>query len=83
MDSPVPRIENSLVSTMCAGFHKFSAGLLDVGSQYSLVTKDTALVGVRMLLKLLIAAAWAVLFIIFYRFSSPADPFIDLELICR
>lgn len=70
------RKEISLVSKTCAGFRKFFAGLLDVGSQYSLVTKDTALVGLRMILKLLIAATWAVLFIIFYRFSSAADPFI-------
>ncbi|KAG0619713.1 hypothetical protein M758_4G159300 [Ceratodon purpureus] len=46
---------------------RFLQGLLDVGSQYSLVSKDTILTGVRMVLKLLIAATWAVLFIIYYR----------------
>ena len=62
---------------MCAVFHYFTAGLLDVGSQYSLVTRDTILTGVRMVLKLLIAAAWVVLFIIFYRFSSASNTFIS------
>lgn len=46
---------------------RFLQGLLDVGSQYSLVSKDTKLIGVRMVLKLLVAATWAILFIIYYR----------------
>jgi hypothetical protein len=65
----------SLFSKLCAGSHYFTAGLLDVGSQYSLVSKDTKLTGVRMVLKILIAATWAVLFIIYYRFSLAANPF--------
>lgn len=52
-----------------------------MGSQYSLVTKDTFLTGVRMVLKLLVAATWATLFIIYYRFSPAPDPFFGFEII--
>jgi callose synthase len=45
--------------------------LLDIGSQYSLVSRETLLTGVRMLLKLLVAATWTILFIIYYRFKAP------------
>lgn len=45
----------------------FIAAMLDFGSQYSLVSKETFLIGVRMVLKLLVAAAWSIVFIIFYR----------------
>ncbi|XP_024361867.1 callose synthase 12 isoform X2 [Physcomitrium patens] len=42
-------------------------GLLDIGSQYSLVSKETVFTGIRMILKPLVAAVWAILFIIYYR----------------
>ncbi|XP_074592799.1 callose synthase 12-like [Curcuma longa] len=40
--------------------------LLDVGTQYKLVSRETRLLGVRMVLKILVAAAWTVAFPILY-----------------
>jgi hypothetical protein len=47
--------------------------VLDIGSQYSLVTRETFLIGVRMFLKVLVATAWVILFIIYYRFVQLTD----------
>jgi hypothetical protein len=47
--------------------------VLDIGSQYSLVTRETLLIGVRMFLKVLVATAWVILFIIYYRFVQLTD----------
>ncbi|WJX26616.1 Callose synthase 11 [Trifolium repens] len=40
--------------------------VLDAGTQYSLVTKETAWRGVRMVLKTMVAITWTVLFGVFY-----------------
>ncbi|KAL8138257.1 hypothetical protein V2J09_004258 [Rumex salicifolius] len=40
--------------------------ILDAGTQYSLVTRKNALLGVRMALKSMVAATWIIVFSIFY-----------------
>ncbi|KAM1762467.1 hypothetical protein ACFX12_005110 [Malus domestica] len=40
--------------------------VLDAGTQYSLVSKETVLLGVRMVLKGLVAATWTIVFSVFY-----------------
>ncbi|OVA07770.1 Glycosyl transferase [Macleaya cordata] len=40
--------------------------LLDAGTQYSLVSKETLLLGVRMMLKSFVAIGWIVVFSVFY-----------------
>ncbi|XP_057538418.1 callose synthase 11 [Amaranthus tricolor] len=40
--------------------------ILDAGTQYSLVTRETLVLGVRMVLKTLVAMAWIVVFSVFY-----------------
>lgn len=40
--------------------------VLDAGTQYSLVTRETWLLGVRMVLKCMVAMAWIVVFSVFY-----------------
>ncbi|KAG6506231.1 hypothetical protein ZIOFF_031553 [Zingiber officinale] len=40
--------------------------LLDVGTQYKLVSRETRLLGVRMVLKIFVAASWTVAFTILY-----------------
>ncbi|TKY71697.1 Callose synthase 11 [Spatholobus suberectus] len=40
--------------------------VLDAGTQYSLVTRETTWLGVRMALKSMVAIAWTVLFSVFY-----------------
>jgi hypothetical protein len=46
------------------------AGLMDLCMQHSLVSRDTLLIGVRMVLKLLVAAGWIVIFSVFYRWGA-------------
>lgn len=46
------------------------AGLMDLCMQHSLVSRDTLLIGVRMVLKLLVAAGWMVIFTVFYRWGA-------------
>ncbi|KAF8409240.1 hypothetical protein HHK36_005314 [Tetracentron sinense] len=45
---------------------RFVQSLLDAGTQYSLVSKDTVWLGLRMVLKSLVAIAWTVVFGVFY-----------------
>nr|QKN22531.1 callose synthase 12 [Urtica dioica subsp. dioica] len=45
---------------------RFFQSLLDVGMQYSLVSRETKALGVRMVLKSVVAAAWIVVFGVFY-----------------
>lgn len=47
-------------------FLRFLQSLLDAGMQYSLVSKETMGLGVRMVLKSVVAAAWIVVFGVFY-----------------
>ncbi|KAH9567529.1 hypothetical protein CY35_03G031500 [Sphagnum magellanicum] len=47
---------------------RFFQGLMDLCMQHSLVSRDTLLIGVRMVLKLLVAAGWIVIFAVFYRY---------------
>ncbi len=46
------------------------AGLMDLCMQHSLVSRDTLLIGVRMVLKLLVAAGWIVIFTVIYRWGA-------------
>ncbi|XP_047334427.1 callose synthase 12-like [Impatiens glandulifera] len=45
---------------------RFLQSLLDVGLQYSLVSRQSFLSGVRLVLKIVVAAGWIVVFIVFY-----------------
>ncbi|XP_075522833.1 callose synthase 11-like [Primulina tabacum] len=45
---------------------RFIQSILDAGTQYSLVTKDSKLIGVRMVLKSMVAVSWCVVFGVFY-----------------
>lgn len=45
---------------------RFVQSVLDAGTQYSLVTRDTKLLGVRMVLKSLVAMTWGIVFGVFY-----------------
>ncbi|XP_073148709.1 callose synthase 12 [Henckelia pumila] len=45
---------------------RFLQSVLDAGMQYSLVTRETKSLGVRMVLKSLVAAAWILVFGVFY-----------------
>ena len=45
---------------------RFWKSLIDVGMQYSLVSKETLLIGTRMLLKSIVALVWTIVFAIFY-----------------
>lgn len=45
---------------------RFLQSLLDIGLQYSLVSRETLMVGVRMILKCVTAAVWAIVFGTFY-----------------
>ncbi|KAL6573993.1 Callose synthase 11 [Orobanche hederae] len=45
---------------------RFVQSILDAGTQYSLVTRDTKLLGIRMVLKSLVALTWGILFGVFY-----------------
>ncbi|MCE0481523.1 Callose synthase 11 [Datura stramonium] len=45
---------------------RFVQSILDAGTQYSLVTRDTMWIGVRMVLKSVVAVTWAVVFGVFY-----------------
>ncbi|KAM1772351.1 hypothetical protein ACFX11_047066 [Malus domestica] len=45
---------------------RFLQSLLDVGMQYSLVSRETLGLGVRMVLKSIVAAGWIVVFGVFY-----------------
>ncbi|GJM93097.1 hypothetical protein PR202_ga09623 [Eleusine coracana subsp. coracana] len=40
--------------------------VLDAGTQYSLVRRDTTLLGIRMVLKVLVATGWTITFIVLY-----------------
>ncbi|GLJ16179.1 hypothetical protein SUGI_0270170 [Cryptomeria japonica] len=40
--------------------------LLDAGMQYSLVSKETPLIGIRMVLKTIVAMVWTIVFSVFY-----------------
>ncbi|XP_010242908.1 PREDICTED: callose synthase 12-like [Nelumbo nucifera] len=48
------------------GCLRFLQSVLDAGTQYSLVTRETWLVGVRMVLKSIVAIVWTVVFGVFY-----------------
>ncbi|CAO2833194.1 unnamed protein product [Amaranthus hypochondriacus] len=45
---------------------RFLQSLLDIGMQYRLVSRETLMVGVRMLLKCVTAAVWAIVFGVLY-----------------
>ncbi|XP_037492451.1 callose synthase 11 isoform X2 [Jatropha curcas] len=45
---------------------RFLQSILDAGTQYSLVSRDTMLLGVRMVLKSVVALTWTVVFGVFY-----------------
>ncbi|XP_048229927.1 callose synthase 11 [Ricinus communis] len=45
---------------------RFLQSILDAGTQYSLVSRDTKLLGLRMVLKCLVALTWTVVFGVFY-----------------
>lgn len=45
---------------------RFCQSILDAGTQYSLVTRDSKLLLFRMIMKSLVALTWAIVFIIFY-----------------
>ncbi|XP_050226548.1 callose synthase 11 [Mercurialis annua] len=45
---------------------RFLQSVLDAGTQYSLVSRDTKLLGFRMVLKSMVALTWAVVFGVFY-----------------
>lgn len=45
---------------------RFIQSILDAGTQYSLVTRDTMWIGLRMVLKSVVAVTWAVVFGVFY-----------------
>ncbi|KAL8506567.1 hypothetical protein ACS0TY_017456 [Phlomoides rotata] len=45
---------------------RFLQSLLDIGMQYSLVSRETKSLGVRMILKSVVAAGWIVVFGVFY-----------------
>jgi callose synthase len=45
---------------------RFFQGLMDLCMQHSLVSRDTLVIGVRMVLKLLVAAGWIVIFTVLY-----------------
>lgn len=45
---------------------RFLQSLLDAGTQYSLVGRETMWLGVRMVLKSLVAMAWIIVFAVFY-----------------
>lgn len=58
-------VQGSLLSIFItwAGLRVLQA-VLDVGMQYSLISRETKLIGVRMLLKLVVALAWTAIFTI-------------------
>lgn len=45
---------------------RFVQSILDAGTQYSLVNRDTKLLGIRMVLKSLVALTWGIVFGVFY-----------------
>ncbi|KAA0062056.1 hypothetical protein IC582_026113 [Cucumis melo] len=45
---------------------RFLNSLLDAAMQYSLVSRETLGLGVRMIMKSIVAAAWTILFVVFY-----------------
>ncbi|CAI9756479.1 unnamed protein product [Fraxinus pennsylvanica] len=45
---------------------RFVQSILDAGTQYSLVSRDTKLLGVRMVLKSMVALTWTIVFGVFY-----------------
>ncbi|XP_051126001.1 callose synthase 11 [Andrographis paniculata] len=45
---------------------RFVQSILDAGTQYSLVTRETKLLGIRMVLKSMVAMTWGVVFGVFY-----------------
>ncbi|XP_022862303.1 callose synthase 11-like, partial [Olea europaea var. sylvestris] len=45
---------------------RFVQSVLDAGTQYSLVSRDTKLLGVRMVLKSMVALTWTIVFGVFY-----------------
>eukprot|EP00252_Welwitschia_mirabilis_P010583 TRINITY_DN2391_c0_g1_i1.p1 TRINITY_DN2391_c0_g1~~TRINITY_DN2391_c0_g1_i1.p1 ORF type:complete len:1782 (+),score=270.87 TRINITY_DN2391_c0_g1_i1:159-5504(+) len=45
---------------------RFLQSLLDAGTQYSLTSKENPLIGIRMVLKSLVALTWTVVFAVFY-----------------
>ncbi|KAF5726381.1 Callose synthase 12 [Tripterygium wilfordii] len=45
---------------------RFLQSLLDAGMQYSLVSRETLWLGVRMVLKAVVAACWIIIFTVFY-----------------
>jgi len=45
---------------------RFWQSLLDAGMQYSLLSKETPLIGIRMVLKSIVALVWTIIFAVFY-----------------
>ncbi|KAL6567407.1 Callose synthase 11 [Orobanche gracilis] len=45
---------------------RFVQSILDAGTQYSLITRDTKLLGIRMVLKSMVALTWGIVFGVFY-----------------
>ncbi|KAL6538252.1 Callose synthase 12 [Orobanche gracilis] len=45
---------------------RFLQSLLDIGMQYNLVSRETKSLGVRMVLKTVVAAGWILIFVVFY-----------------
>ncbi|KAL0398593.1 UNVERIFIED_CONTAM: Callose synthase 11 [Sesamum radiatum] len=45
---------------------RFVQSILDAGTQYSLVTRDTKLLGIRMVLKSMVALTWGIVFGVYY-----------------
>ncbi|XP_023743612.2 callose synthase 12 [Lactuca sativa] len=45
---------------------RFIQSLLDAGMQYKLVSRETLWLAVRMILKIVVSAAWTIIFVVFY-----------------
>uniref|UniRef100_A0A5B7C9Y6 1,3-beta-glucan synthase n=1 Tax=Davidia involucrata TaxID=16924 RepID=A0A5B7C9Y6_DAVIN len=71
-DTPWEALENRdaqvklLTVFITWGGLRFLQSVLDAGTQYSLVSRETMLLGARMVLKSIVAATWTVVFGVFY-----------------
>ncbi|KAG8364724.1 hypothetical protein BUALT_Bualt18G0028500 [Buddleja alternifolia] len=69
---PWQALEDKAVQVRCLSVFftwtalRFLQSLLDAGMQYSLVSRETKSLGVRMVLKSVVAAGWIVVFAVFY-----------------
>ncbi|KAL0442762.1 UNVERIFIED_CONTAM: Callose synthase 11 [Sesamum latifolium] len=52
---------------------RFVQSILDAGTQYSLVTRDTKLLGIRMVLKSMVALTWGVVFGVLWEDLEPEE----------